>query len=171
MTRGRKAEHLVDQVFTRLTVIERDTTKKSRVFWWCICECNVLKSVAACELKAGKTKSCGCMDAERKKVGSLKHGYNRTPTYVCWSNMIARCGNKNRPDYKNYGGRGISVCKRWRDFSNFLQDMGEKPPNLSIERNDNNGNYELSNCRWATSSEQRRNQRPRAAAAIGEAMP
>jgi hypothetical protein len=88
--------------------------------------------------------------------------------------MIARCSNPKRPDYKNYGGRGILVCDQWKIFANFLADMGQKPEDLTLDRIDNNGNYEPNNCRWATLSEQRRNQRTlravRAAAEIGRNM-
>jgi len=125
----------------------------------CLCECGNWKSVAACELKSEKTKSCGCYDAHRKKTQTIKHGYNRTPTYTCWRNMLARCGNPNDARYGSYGGRGITVCDRWREFKNFLADMGEKPGGLTIERKDVNGNYEPGNSVWATQSEQDNNKR------------
>jgi len=169
--RGAVAENLTGSVFHRLTVLSRDSSRKRRPYWVCKCECGAMKSIAACELKSGKTKSCGCYDAERKRTETVKHGFNRTPTYVCWSNMLARCTNPKRRDFKNYGGRGISVCERWRSFENFLADMGEKPPKLSLDRVDNDANYGPDNCRWATASEQRLNQRShrsfRAAAEIG----
>ena len=168
--RGAVAEDLKGRVFSRLTVIARDESKKTRPRWMCICVCGAIKSVAACELKAGKTKSCGCYDADRKRTETIKHGFNRTPTYVSWCAMRARCTNSTLKSYRNYGGRGISVCERWEAFEAFLADMGERPAGKSIDRIDVNGNYEPANCRWATASEQRRNQRPRAAAEIGKAM-
>lgn len=94
---------------------------------------------------------------------STKHGFaTRSPhpsvkTYYCWRSMMQRCYGKSSQGYKRYGGRGISVCKRWRDFQNFLSDMGVKPSGLTLERKDNNGNYCKANCRWATQAEQNRN--------------
>lgn len=173
--RGAVAENLAGMKFNRLTIKERDKERKKRPYWICECECGIIKSVAACDIKSGKTKSCGCFDQERKRTDTVKHGYNRTPTYVVWSNMHARCSNSKRHDWKNYGGRGISVCGRWKEFVNFLSDMGEKPENLTLDRINNDGDYEPGNCRWATASEQRRNQRPRQksnkSAEIGRAMP
>lgn len=169
--RGAVAENLSGRVFTRLTVIQRDVSKTNRVYWQCRCECGAIKSVAACELKAQRTKSCGCLDAHRKRTDTVKHGFNRTPTYVSWCAMLARCKNAKLRSYKDYGGRGIAVCNRWIEFHNFLSDMGERPAGMSIDRIDVDGNYEPENCRWATASEQRRNQRPRAAAEIGKDAP
>lgn len=172
--RGLKAEIPVGKRFNRLTVLGRDYATKGRVKWICVCDCGSEYSAAACDIKRGHTQSCGCANQESRVVNNTRHGYNRTATYVVWSNMHARCSNPNRKEYKNYGGRGISVCERWNEFQNFLDDMGEKPPRLSIDRINNDGNYEPTNCRWATASQQRQNQRPRsvvrAAASIGQQM-
>lgn len=100
----------------------------------------------------------------RNLVNSPKHGHNRpgqrSDTYQCWASMLQRCLNSGNRNYPNYGGRGIKVCQRWLAFGNFLADMGERPPGMSLDRYpDQNGNYEPGNCRWATPKEQMRNTR------------
>ena len=96
-------------------------------------------------------------------MGNWKHGHCKnniiTPTYTIWASMHARCNNSKNKAYKWYGGRGIVVCDRWKDFRHFLSDMGERPKGLTIERKDNDGNYKPNNCKWATQQEQQQNKR------------
>lgn len=121
--------------------------------------------MASRDLRAGDTKSCGCLKHDLTVERNLKHGHSTrngvSGTMVSFRNMHQRCSDKACPDYPDYGGRGITVCDRWSDFTNFLSDMGERPEGRSIDRVDNEGNYEPENCQWATSKEQHANRRPR----------
>lgn len=132
----------------------KDTGKRkvANVIWKCICDCGNYHEVEARNF--GIIKSCGC-----SKYTSFGHSKNRTPTYYSWEAMKTRCLNSNSKDYNHYGGRGIMICERWMVFENFLADMGERPEGKTIDRIDNNGNYEPSNCKWSTMKEQNRNKR------------
>lgn len=157
---------LTGQKFGRWTVVSQADRKHSQTYWNCVCECGKTKSVYSQSLVKGLSMSCGCARDEETARRNFKHGvcdgcHTKQPprTYNCWRNMKARCQNPNNHKYPIYGGRGIQVCERWQDFSNFLSDIGECHGNeFSIDRIDNDGNYELGNCRWATMEQQMSNQ-------------
>lgn len=107
------------------------------------------------DIKSGHTRSCGCM---REKHHHARKGLV-TKTYSTWIGMLARCNSKSNASYRSYGGRGIKVCDRWKDFRNFLADMGQRPPRKTLDRINPYGNYEPSNCRWATDKQQAENTR------------
>lgn len=156
--------------YGRWTVIKRSERKDKygKSIWICKCDCGNIKEVQRGNLVSGYSKSCGCLKIEisiEKIVKfSTSHGFskrkNRSPTYKSWLSMKQRCYTEKRKNFKNYGGRGIYVCDRWKNsFENFLLDMGERPPGTSLDRIDVNGNYEPSNCRWADSETQYNNTR------------
>jgi hypothetical protein len=148
---------------------ERKRYGRSRlVCWVCRCDCcGVRRVVCGNSLRAGRSKSCGC--------SHLKHGharrYIRSRAYRCWANMLHRCRDTRSARYANWGGRGIRVCVRWLIFENFYADMGDPPPGMSLDRIDNDGDYEPGNVRWATAAEQianRRQSKQKARAALAD---
>lgn len=150
------------QVFGRLVVIAETarTTKTGGVKWLCQCACGNQTTVRSYDL-GRVTNSCGCLRQEIVGKQFSKHGQSKSKAYNAWSNITDRCTNPNNKDFHHYGGRGIQVCERWRNsFEAFLLDMGQPPSSKhSIDRIQVDGNYEPSNCRWATQKEQTRNMR------------
>jgi hypothetical protein len=147
---------LTGQKFGKWTVVRWDSKKYAQQFWLCVCDCGTEKVVVGDSLKKGLSKSCGCAGKDWCRT----HGMEGTPTYTVWAGMIQRCHNPNARSYKHYGNRGIKVCDAWRNsFTEFFNDMGAKPDGLSLDRINNDGDYEPSNCRWATGSQQKRNRR------------
>lgn len=149
--------------YGRWLVLSFVEVKNGVAHWRCVCDCGKEKNVRSGHLVAGKTSSCGCFQRENIAAKRLKHGHKRrnfgTRTYSTWCGMIRRCTDKNSRDYHRYGGRGITVCDRWKSFDNFLADMGEKPKGLSLDRINNNLGYSIKNCKWSTNVQQANNKR------------
>jgi hypothetical protein len=150
--------------FGMLTAINFSHSKIGRPsdqFWVFQCDCGKIKVCRLFDVKKGKIQSCGCLhksQLSQRNKANAKHGFFGTPTYNVWSGIIDRCNNSNSSNYKTYGAKGIKVCERWQNsFESFLEDMGIKPLDCSIDRINVNGNYEPDNCRWADAKTQARN--------------
>jgi hypothetical protein len=156
-----RVKNLTGVRFEKLVVLRFLGVEKTHAVWWCKCDCGTEKKIKAKHLVAGATKSCGCFARDFTIKRSIIHGHTVdskiSPTYQSWRSMIARCKYEHTNDYKNYGGRGITVCDQWIVFENFLNDMGDRPKNYCLDRIDFNGNYEPSNCRWVSTKESARN--------------
>lgn len=154
------------KTFGLLLVIAEDGRDEwGQVRWRCRCQCGALHLVVGGKLRRGEVKSCGCAKSGWCRSANLTHGAAQrgklTPEYRVWSNMIDRCERVTNERFERYGGRGISVCARWREsFANFLADVGLRPSSEhTLDRKNNDGNYEPKNVRWATRTEQNQNKR------------
>lgn len=159
MTRNIKGER-----FGRLTAIEIVGKLRRGNLWRCVCDCGGEKRALAYALRSGQVRSCGCllneMLIERNAALSTHRHTVRsklTPEYISWMSMKTRCLNPNHKNYDQYGGAGVTICKRWDDFQNFLDDMGPRPKGTTLDRVNTELGYSAGNCRWATSGEQNRN--------------
>lgn len=157
---------LTGQRFGRLIALKPAVLQDGKSTWWeCRCDCGTTRRARAARLRWGDTQSCGCLAKDTTAAMSRRHGMSGRPEFYIWSSMRQRCTNKNTKSFKDYGGRGIRVCDRWnekdgRGFANFFADMGPRPsPQASLDRINNMGNYEPSNCRWVTKTIQCRNRR------------
>ncbi len=162
-----RALDLSGQRFTRLLVVAKADPIGGRTAWHCVCDCGAPVTTLTDRLTRGQTKSCGCWSADKARTRcstlNLRHGMKGTPEYDAWSNMLDRCRRVASAAFWFYGGRGITVCQAWRDsFEAFYDHIGPRPSSKhSLDRIDNDGNYEPGNVRWATMTQQNSNKRYR----------
>lgn len=153
-----KVKDIMGQKFGRWNVIEPVGKKDGCIVYLCRCDCGNERNIKSTSLLTGHSKMCQSCSARKRKT---KHGYSNTPEYTAWIHMIERCYNPNCSEYKNYGARGITVCDAWRkSFEAFISDVGDRPgTEYSLDRINNNGDYEPGNVRWTTWDVQSKNRR------------
>lgn len=156
-----RPHELQGKTFNRLTVLSLTDarTKSGELIWLCSCSCGNQVTLPSTNIKTGKTKSCGCLAKDTARSRLLKHGASRSREYNSWHHMKQRCQDPTYAQYKDYGGRGITICKRWDKFENFLADMGECPPDFFIDRINNNKGYSKTNCQWVSRTVNNNNRR------------
>ena len=152
---GKPLNNLEGKVFGSLKVLKLGRSKGNGAWWICQCKCGKQKEIRSSDMVQGKINSCGCEHKERIAKASTTHGMKSTRTYRLWQAMKNRCNRLNQ----DYSARGIVYDKRWDYFENFFADMGEAPEGMSLDRVNVDGNYEKSNCQWATKEQQANNTR------------
>lgn len=161
-----KAIDVTGERYDRLVAVRRVANKGRQTRWLFMCDCGAEAEASLGAVRSGEIRSCGCLIGDANRMRLFKHGHSQgsrpSPTYISWAGAKARCFNVKNKRFADYGGRGITMCDRWRDsFEAFLADMGERPKGTSIDRIDNDGHYEPGNCRWARKGQQNGNVRGR----------